>query len=275
MSSDISSIPSLTTTRSWHLEFLCLQNHKCQHVRPRHVIYSALFFFFFNQLPCLSGSSDPLDFSCPFLGWPASLQALSSPAPSRPSPRPSQQIATCQPWVTPFNCLLQVTPLLDGSALLILTLVNALIPFPWGLSPEFITLLKRSILQRRLASPSRGNVAVCQKSPSFLTSLYINRFVPIQSRLLQKKQRLSSLQPSPPTGPQLRPLVCSQSSHPLSRCANLCSPSDPSLTAHAVAPTHTLHILTQRLAHPRARVRIVLISRRVLPTSSPPLLGLT
>lgn len=75
MSRHFHRIPSLTTTRSWHLEFLCLQNHKCQHFRPRHVIYSALSGSS-STSSCLSGSSGPLDFFCPFLVWPASRQAL-------------------------------------------------------------------------------------------------------------------------------------------------------------------------------------------------------
>ena len=69
-----------------------------------------------------------------------------------------------------INCLLQVTSLLDGSALLILTLVNALIPFSWGLSPEFITLLKRSILQRRPCVPLQGKRG-CLPEVSFLSYL--------------------------------------------------------------------------------------------------------
>lgn len=85
-------------------------------------------------------------------------------------------------------------------------------PFLMGALPRVHHSLKtQHPTETGLASPSRGNVAVCHKSPSFLTSLYINRFVPIQSWLLQKKQRLSfSLQPSPPTGPQLCPLMYSQ-----------------------------------------------------------------
>lgn len=119
-----------------------------------------------------------LDFFCPFLVWPASRQALSSPTPSRPSPHPSQQIAMCPPWVTPFNCLLQVT-LAGRLSTPHTTPSQCPHPFLTVALPRAHHSVKTQHPTETALRPPPGEMWLSARSLLPFLPCYTNRFVPI------------------------------------------------------------------------------------------------
>ena len=102
----------------------------------------------------------------------------SSPTPSRPSPHPSQQIAMCPPWVTPFNCLLQVT-LAGRLSTPHTTPSQCPHPFLTVALPRAHHSVKTQHPTETALRPPPGEMWLSARSLLPFLPCYTNRFVPI------------------------------------------------------------------------------------------------